>query len=128
MSIQKSYKGLIVLVDKETQIKILLYGNALDFACKTLGVKNMRYHKYSNVFTVSEAEVYDYTLIHGIPQSDATRSSMAEGFHYFKEEDKWTTFFSERGSIFHEKNFKDDELGKKYIVHTLLQLAGTGLY
>ena len=117
------------MVDKETQIKILLYGNPLDFACETLGVKNMRNHNYSEVFTVSKEEVYEYTSINGIPQSDSTsKYSKTEGFHYYEEEGKWYTFFLERGYIYHEKNFNDDELGKKYIVHTLLQLAGTGLY
>jgi hypothetical protein len=42
------------LIDKETQIKILLYGNPLHFACETLGVKDMINHKYSKVFTVSK--------------------------------------------------------------------------
>ncbi|MGN7410184.1 hypothetical protein [Sporosarcina sp. SAFN-010] len=117
------------MADKETQIKILLYGNALDFACETLGVKNMRYHKYSEIFTVSEEDVYEYTLIHGIPQSESTgRYSLDEGFHYFEEEGNWYTFFRERGYIYNEKNFGNDELGRKYIVQTLLQLAGTGLY
>lgn len=117
------------MVDKETQIKILLYGNPLDFACETLGVKNMRYHNYSSVFTVSKEEVYEYISINGIPQSDSTsRYSMEEGFKFFEEEGKWYTFFRERGYIYHEKSFDDYELGKKYIVLTLLQLAGTGLY
>ena len=117
------------LIDKETQIKILLYGSALDFACETLGVKDMRNHKYSRVFTVSKEEVYEYTSIHGVPQSDSTsRYSLVEGFHYFEEEGKWYTFFLERGHIYDEKNFDDYELGKKYIVTTLLQLSGTGLY
>lgn len=117
------------LIDKETQIKILLYGNPLDFACETLGVKDMRTRKYSEVFTVSNEEVYEYTSIHGIPQSDSTsRDSLVEGFHYFEEEGKWFTFFRERGNIYYEKNFDDSELGKKYIVTTLLQLSGTGLY
>ena len=81
------------MVDKGTQIKILLYGNPLVFACETLGVKNMRNHKYSTVFTVSKEEVYEYTSIHGIPQSDSTsRYSLVEGFHYFEEEGKWYTF------------------------------------
>ena len=117
------------MVDKETQIKILLSGKALGFACETLGVENMRYHSYSKVFTVSEEEVYEYTEINGIPQSDSTsKYSLVEGFHYFEEEGIWYTFFRERGIIYSEKNFNDNELGKKYIVHTLLQLAGTGLY
>ena len=64
---------MIFLVDKETQIKILLYGNPLDFACETSGVKNMRYHNYSTVFTVSKEEVYEYTSINAIPQSDSTK-------------------------------------------------------
>ena len=117
------------MVDKETQIKILLYGKPLDFACETLGVENMRYHNYSKVFTVSKEEVYEYTEINGIPQSDSTsKDSKAEGFHYFEQEGKWYTFFRERGYIYDKKNFDDYELGKIYIVHTLLQLAGTGLY
>jgi len=88
---------LKVLIDKETQIKILLYVNPLDFACETLGVKDMRTRKYSEVFTVSNEEVYKYTSIHGPPQSDATRKeSLVEGFHYFEEEGKWYTFFRER--------------------------------
>lgn len=116
------------MIDKETQIKILLYGNPLDFACKTLGVRDMRTRKYSEVFTVSNEEVYEYTSIHGIPHSDSTsRDSLVEGFHYFEEEGKWYTFFRERGYTHDEKCF-DDELGKKYIVTTLLKLSGTGLY
>ncbi|WP_164215743.1 hypothetical protein [Virgibacillus sp. YIM 98842] len=86
-------------------------------------------HHYSEVFTVSKEEVYAYTLIHGIPQSESTsKQSLAEGFHYYKEEGKWYTFFRERNYVFDEKVFVDDESGKKYIVHTLLKLAGTGLY
>lgn len=41
---------------------------------------------------------------------------------------KGSTFFRERNIVYDEKIFEDDELGRKYIVHTLLQLAGTGLY
>ena len=117
------------MIDKETQIKILLYGNPLDCACETLGVKDMRNHKYSTVFTVSKDEVYEYISINGIPQSDSTsRYSLTEGFHYYEEEGTWYTFFRERDYIYHENNFDDYELGKKYIVTTLLQLSGTGLY
>lgn len=65
---------MIVLIDKETQIKVLLYGNPLKFACETLGVENMMKHKYSNVFTVSKEEVYEYTSIHGIPKVDLQAS------------------------------------------------------
>ncbi len=114
------------LIDKETQIKVLFYGNPLDFACKTLGVKEMRNHRYSKILTVSKEEVYEYTSIYDIPQSDSTsRYSLVEGFHYFEEEGKWYTFFRERGYIFDENNFDDYELGIKYIVTTLLQLGGT---
>lgn len=117
------------LVDKETQIQILLYGNALQFACETLGVKDMRIRKYSEVFTVSMEEVYAYALNHGLPQSGSTRDDMLiEGFHYYKKDGKWYTFFRERGQILDEKNFDDEELGKKYIIKTLVQLSGTGLY
>lgn len=117
------------MVDKETQVQILLYGNALVFASETLGVKDMRTRKYSEVFTVSYEEVYEYISIHGLPQSESTsKDTLVEGFHYFKEEGKWYTFFKERGRISYEKNFDDEELGKRYIVTTLLQLKGTGLY
>lgn len=37
------------MVDKETQVQILLYGNELVFASETLGVKDMRTRKYSEV-------------------------------------------------------------------------------
>jgi hypothetical protein len=117
------------LVEKETQIQILLYGNALAFACETLGVKDMSTRKYSEVFTVRNEEVYEYISLHGLPQSEATsKEAMAEGFHYYKEESKWYTFFRERGGIHTKKKFDDEELAKRYIVTTLLQLSGTGLY
>lgn len=117
------------MVDKETQIKVLLYGDPLRFACETLGVTHMLHHNYSDVFTISKEEVYAYTLIHGIPQSESTsKHSFVEGFHYYKEEEKWYTFFRERDYVFDEKTFTDDESGKKYIVHTLLKLTGTGLF
>ncbi|ALS77289.1 hypothetical protein FQ085_13790 [Planococcus sp. ANT_H30] len=118
-----------VLVDKETQIQILLRGNALQFACETLGVKDMRIREYAEVFTVSMDEVYDYALKQGLPQSGSTRDDMLiEGFHYYKKDGKWHTFFRERGQTFDEKNFNDEELGKRYIIKTLVQLSGTGLY
>ncbi|MHA6250388.1 hypothetical protein [Oceanobacillus sp. CAU 1775] len=117
------------MIDKETQIKVLLYGNPLGFACETLGVKNLLNHSYSEVFTVSKEEVYAYTLIHGIPESETTsKHSSAEGFHYYKEDGKWHTFFRERNYTFDELVFEDDEEGRKYIVYTLLKLTGTGLY
>ncbi|AIY05402.1 hypothetical protein Plano_1437 [Planococcus sp. PAMC 21323] len=90
-----------VLIDKETQIQILLRGNALQFACETLGVKDMRIREYAEVFTVSMDEVYAYAVKQGLPQSGSTRD---------------------------EKNFDGEELGKRYINKTLVQLSGTGLY
>ncbi|MGO1059940.1 hypothetical protein ACTL32_12470 [Planococcus sp. FY231025] len=126
---EASKKKLRNLVDKETQIQILLQGNALQFACETLGVKDMRIREYSEVFTVSMDEVYAYALKHGLPQSGSTREDMLiEGFHYYKKDGKWHTFFRERGQTFDEKNFDDEELGKRYIIKTLVQLSGTGLY
>lgn len=117
------------MVDKETQIQTLLGGRALAFVCETLGVKNMINHNYSEVFTVTEEEVFEYASNNGIPQSDSTsKYSKKEGFHYYEEEGKWHTFFRERGQIYDEKIFTEDEIGKKYIVSTLLKLAGTGLY
>lgn len=122
-------ENLQSLVDIETQINVLLYGSALQFACETLGVNNMIDSKYADVFTVSFEEVYQYTVVHGIPQRESSRlDSRIEGFHYGQEDGNWTTFFTERGSIHTPKSFDDDELGKRYIVKTLLQLSGTGLY
>ena len=126
---EESPKKVRDLVDKETQIQILLYGNALVFACETLGVKDMRTRKYSEVFTVSNEEVYEYISIHGLPLNKSTRKErLVEGFHYYKEEGKWYTLFTERGRTFYEKVFDDEEQGERYIVTTLLQLSGTGLY
>ncbi|ARJ37683.1 hypothetical protein SporoP8_01570 [Sporosarcina ureae] len=123
---KKEYSNLI---DKETQIRVLLYGNALNFACENLGVNDMRTRKYAEVFTVSNQEVYEYITIHGLPQSvSIDKKGRGEGFHYYQEDGKWYTFFRERGQIFNEKTFDDEELGKRYIVTTLLQLSGTGLY
>lgn len=117
------------MIDKETQIKALLGGHAYELACKTLGVDNMKHRKYAEVFTATEAEVYEYTEKHGLPQSEATsKDSLQEGFHYYYEDGKWHCFFRERGMIFDEKTFEDSEQAKKYIVRTLIQLAGTGLY
>src|SRR5699024_4006198 len=113
------------LIDKETQIKVLLYGDPLGFACERLEVKNMIHHQYSQVFTVTYEEVLAYTVRHGLPK---TPDTLTEGFYYYKEKGIWYTFFRERGKVYYEKNFDDDELARKYIVRTLLQLAGTGLY
>lgn len=114
------------MIDRETQIKVLLYGNPYKFACETLGVSDMRQRKYSEVFTVSKEEVFEYTTVHGIPQCGLT--SREEGFHYYEEEGKWYTFFRERGQIFDKKNFVDEKLAKKFIVTTLLKIKMTGLF
>lgn len=114
------------MIDKETQIKVLLYGNPLKFACETLDVNNMMHHEYSEVFTVSKEEVYEYTSIHGIPESGPMNRD--PGFYYYEEEGKWYTLLKERGQVFDEKNFEDEKLAKKYIVTTLLQLRMTGSY
>ena len=117
------------MVDKETQIKILLCGNPLKFACKTLGVKDMENHTYSEVFTVSKEEIYEYVLINGIPENYSTsRYSMSDGFHFFEEDGVWYTCFRERGYIYDDNFFNNHELGQKYIVNTLLKLSGTGLF
>ena len=89
----------------------------------------MKNSRYSDVFTVSREEVVEYVLKHGIPENELTRNkTYVEGFHFFKEDGKWKTFFYERGITSHEKNFEDDTEAKKYITLTLIQLAGTGLY
>lgn len=42
------------MIDRDTQIKVLLYGNPYQFACHTLNVSDMRNHSYEDVFTVKE--------------------------------------------------------------------------
>ncbi|CAD2073492.1 hypothetical protein [Jeotgalicoccus coquinae] len=119
------------LSDKEKQIKVLLggRGRAYDYACQTLGVDNMMHHSYADVFTVSEADVYDYILKNGLPESeDTSKESLKEGFHYYKEDGRWHTFFRERNYIFDEKSFEDDTEARKYIAGRLIRLSGTGLY
>lgn len=119
------------MVDKEKQIKVLLYGNPhpFQFACETLGVENMYDHRYSEVFTVSKEEVLAYTAFHGLPHSERTgKEDRNEGFHFYEENGEWITFFRERGQIYDEKKFKDSKLAHHYIVETWLKLGGTGLY
>lgn len=72
----------------------------MGFACETLGVNNMMHHQYSQVFTVTYEEVFASTEIHGIPK---TPNLLTEGFHYYKEAGKWSTFFRERGYSFGKK-------------------------
>ncbi|MCD2137784.1 hypothetical protein [Salinicoccus halitifaciens] len=120
---------LIVLIKKEIQIEVLLYGDPFGFACEMLDVENMRSNSYSEVFTVNFEEVYEYIQLHGLPQTESSsRHPMTEGFHYYKENGRWHTFFKERGCIFDEKSFDEDESGKRYIVRTLLKLRGTDLF
>ena len=119
------------LSDKEKQIKVLLggRGRAYDYACQTLGVDNMMHHSYADVFTVSEADVYDYILKNGLPESeDTSKDSLKEGFHYYKEDGRWHTFFRERNYIFDERSFDNDNDAKKYIAGRLIRLSGTGQY
>lgn len=119
------------LSDKEKQIKVLLggRGRAYDYACQTLGVDNMMHHSYADVFTVSEADIYDYILKNGLPESeDTSKESLKEGFHYYKEDGRWHTFFRERNYIFDERSFDTDNDAKKYIAGRLIGLSGTGLY
>lgn len=88
--------------DKEKQIEILLggRGRAYDYACQILGVDNMMYHSYVYVFTVDEAEVYEYILKNGLSESENTsKDSLKEGFHYYEENGKWHTFFRERNIL-----------------------------
>ena len=117
------------VVNRDTQIKVLLYGNPLQFACETLGVPNMRNHSYADVFTVSRAEVLAYTTVHGIPEQSSTESyRLLDGFHYYEEHGTWYTFFRERGMTFDQKKFSDETIAKEYIVSMLLKLTMTGLY
>lgn len=122
---------MFILSDKERQIKVLLdgRGRAYDYACQTLGVDNMMHHSYSDVFTVSEADVYEYIVNNGLPESaDTSKASLKEGFHYYEEDGKWHTFFRERNYIFDEKSFEDSVEAKKYIAGQLIRLAGTGVF
>ena len=121
-----------MIIDKETQIKVLLYGSFSDpykIACCVLGVDSMRDSNMSDVFTVTFEEVYQYAKIHGIPKSDYKKDGpLSDGFYYYQQDGVWHTFFKERGKIFDKQEYLDDEAGKRAIVLTLLQLCCTGLY
>lgn len=85
--------------DEVTQIKVLLgsRGLAYDYACQTLDVDNMMHHSYGDVFTVSEADVYEYILENNLPESeDTSKNSLKKGFHYYEEDGKCHTFFREK--------------------------------
>ena len=69
--------------DKETQIKALLWGSAYNLACNTLEVRNMKHSRYSDVFTVSAAEVVEYVLKHGIPEKELIKN-MWKAFTFSK--------------------------------------------
>lgn len=115
------------MVDHDTQIKVLLCGNPLQFACETLGVSDMRNHSYSDVFTVTEADVFAYTEKHGFPDSPSG-DRMTDGFYYYEDQGTWHTFFRERGKTFDQQQFSDTQTAKTYIVSMLLKLTMTGLY
>ncbi|MCT4780578.1 MULTISPECIES: hypothetical protein [Exiguobacterium] len=115
------------MVDQDTQIKILLYGNPLQFACETLGVSDMRKNSYADVFTVTEADVFAYTEKHGFPDSPSI-DRLTDGFHYYEEQGVWYIFFRERGKTFDQQQFTDTRTAKAYIVSMLLKLTMTGLY
>lgn len=57
----------------------------------------MRSSRYADVFTVSEEEVVEYVLKNGIPENEQTNPNLLQkGFHFYKEDSKWHTFFYER--------------------------------
>lgn len=61
----------------------------MDFTCEKIGVKDMTIRKYSDVFAVSDEEVFEYISIHGLPKSESTSNeALIKGFHYYKEEGK----------------------------------------
>lgn len=70
-------------------IKALLWKNAYNLACRSLGVNDMRSSRYADVFTVSEEEVVEYVLKDGIPENEQTNPNLLqEGFHFYKEDGK----------------------------------------
>ena len=72
------------MIDHDTQIRVLLYGNPYQFACDTLNVSDMRNHSYADVFTVMEADVLAYTEKYGFPDSPAI-DQLTDGFYYYEE-------------------------------------------
>ncbi|WP_214845518.1 MULTISPECIES: hypothetical protein [unclassified Exiguobacterium] len=115
------------MIDHDTQIKVLLYGNPYQFACLTLNVSDMRNHSYADVFTVTEADVFAYTEKYGLPASPAI-DRLTDGFYYYEEQGTWCTFFRERGITFDTQQFSGTQTEKTYIVSMLLKLTMTGLY
>jgi len=115
------------MIDRDTQIRVLLHGNPYQFACHTLNVSDMRNHSYADVFTVAETDVLAYTEEHGLPDSPDI-DQLTDGFYYYEEQGTWHTFFRERGITFDAKQFSDTQTAKTYIVSMLLKLTMTGLY
>lgn len=114
---------------KEEQIKILLNGDPLRYACRALKVKDMRNHRYSEVFNVSRDEVIQYVKEKGLPfDYSHSRFSITDGFKFFEEEGKWYCCVRERGIVFDEKEFEDYDEGLAYITNMLLRMSGTGLF
>lgn len=117
------------MIDKTTQIKVLLGGKAYDLACQTLGVDNMRDSKYSDVFTVTERQVHEYVFINGFPNGETPKEERGtEGFHFYEERGTWHTWYKERNIVSDKKTFEDSREAKRYIATMLLRMAGTGLY
>ncbi len=117
------------MTETEKQIVTLLSGNPLKFACEKLGVRDMSKHSYSQVFTVTRSEVYEYVRKYGIPQNYSnSRNSLTDGFKFFEEDGKWYCCFRERGICFDEKELDNYDTGLIYITDMLLRLSGTGIY
>lgn len=114
---------------KKEKIIALLKGEAYKFACNYLGVKDMTSKPYSQVFDVTREEVIEYVIENGLPYNYSnSRNSLTDGFHFYKEDEKWFTCMMERGFCFDEKVFNNHQEGLIYITDMLLKLSGTGLF
>lgn len=115
--------------NKNQQINALLRVNALKFALETLGVTTMRNHKYSQVFTVTRAEIDAYVAEHGIPAGgyDPDPRSRTDGLHFFRKGDNWLLYFQERGTKQDLQTFTDEKEAQSALVDWLLKSNLTGI-
>ncbi|SHI67001.1 hypothetical protein [Desulfosporosinus lacus] len=114
---------------KEVQVKILLAGNPLKYACKQLGVSSMVYSNYSEVFDVSIEEVVHYVRQNGFPTGTfLTRNSYFDGIRFYEENGKWYFHYQERGKVTGKMEFDTFEEALEPITRIVLRMSGTGLY
>ena len=118
------------MTEKEEQIRVLLAGNPLEYACKKLDVEDMREHRYSEVFTVTRQEVQEYVREHGLPV-DISFSSLAspqDGLFFYESGGEWLVYFGERGKRFDSRTFDSYNEALPCVVDWLLKLSGAGMF